>query len=406
MQTTDRALTVHSIGEAADLGVWSITVTDVVAGDEAASLMAETNAENQEALAEGLSWACVKLSVTNTSEQPRSIQMSDFAGTSSDGVLRRTQAVAVPDPMLQAVVEAGASKEGRIVVAVADPATALLWFDSSLLGARWVDGWFALADGASAPEAVESGAASTDIGADPANPAALGETVTVSGWEITVTEARFGVDQIWDLFDFQTQALTRSDDWVNRGAAVRATVTNLNPFPAFFSEIAFEICDFDGEVWDHTLMLTLPFEADAAKEYLPGATGEGWTAFGGQVYTEYNLLRVSPNRIGGEYRYYTFGGDPGEASSADEPAAGTPEAEAPPIAVATGDVVTTSEDLVNLRSEPSTTGTIVKELPLGTELEVTGEVVEADSYSWVPVTVIESGETGFVAINFITTTGN
>jgi hypothetical protein len=401
VQTTAQNTTVHPIGEAADLGVWTITVTDVVAGDEAASLMAEANGENPAPL-DGLVYLCAKITAQNTSDIPRSIQMVDFAATGSDGVLRRTWAVVVPEPMLQAVVEPGASTEGWIAVTVDDPSAALLWFDSPILGGNWSNGLFALADGASAPDAGDLAASGTDVGADPASPAAFGETVTVGGWEVTVDEARMGVDQIWELFDFQTQALTESDDWINRGAAVHATVRNLNPFPAFFSEIAFEICDWNGEPWDHTLMLTIPDATDVSREYMPGASGDGWTAFGGQVYTEYNLLRVAPNRLGGEFRYYTFGGDPGEAATAEEEPDATAESEAPPLEVAVGDVVETSEDLVNLREDASTTGEIVRELPLGTQLEVTGDPVEADGYTWVPVTLVDGDESGYVVADFVT----
>jgi uncharacterized protein YraI len=70
--------------------------------------------------------------------------------------------------------------------------------------------------------------------------------------------------------------------------------------------------------------------------------------------------------------------------------------------MAVGDTVETNEDTVNLRSQPSTSGTPVAELARGTQLEITGESVIADGYTWWPVTVVETGKTGFVASNFIT----
>jgi hypothetical protein len=386
--------TVHPLGEAAELGIWAITVVEVISGDEANSLMSETNGENPAPL-DSLVYVCARISARNLSDQPSSIQMVDFAATGSDGVLRRTQAVVVPEPMLQAVVEPGATTEGWIAATVDDPAGATLWFDGPLLGGTWSDAIFALTDGAAAPPVEEMDASDTDVGSDPASPAAIGDTVTVGGWEVTITDVTLG-GGIFDIFDFRTGALGAEDGWINNGAALYVTVRNLNPFPAFFSSIALEIADFDGEPWDHTLTLTAP-DPDVSREYLPGASGEGWVTFGGQPWTEYNLVKVSPFKIGGSARYITFGGTPSES---------VPEAEATaedtePLNLAVGDLVETSEDLVNLRSEPSATGEIIEELPLGTQMEISGESSEADNYTWYPVTVVESSAEGFVVQDFI-----
>jgi hypothetical protein len=57
-------------------------------------------------------------------------------------------------------------------------------------------------------------------------------------------------------------------------------------------------------------------------------------------------------------------------------------------------VVTNGE--ANLRSEPALGDNVVATLPEGTELTVTGESVEADDYTWVPVEDAE-GQSGYVA---------
>ncbi|MGH2562289.1 MAG: SH3 domain-containing protein [Thermomicrobiales bacterium] len=62
-------------------------------------------------------------------------------------------------------------------------------------------------------------------------------------------------------------------------------------------------------------------------------------------------------------------------------------------------VVTTTD--VNLRSGPSTDAGVVTLLAEGTELEVTGEA-QGD---WLPVTVIDTGETGFVAAQYLAAAG-
>jgi len=388
------SMSLHAIGDTASLGPWAVTVLEVVAGEEAASLLLQSNNENPLA-PDGQVYICVRIGVQNTGNVARSIQMVDFAATGSDGILRRTLAVVVPEPMLQAVVEPGAATEGWIAVTVNDPSAAILWFDTPLLGGLWTDGLLALTADAVLPSFETLEASDTDIGADPGDPAAIGETVTVGGWEVTIDDVIIG-GGIFELFDFQTRALGADNSWIENGAGIHATVRNLNPFPAFFSDIAFETADFTGEPWDHTLTLTVAPEIDVSQEYLPGATGEGWATLGGWKYTEYNLIRIVPFKTGGVARYVTIGGGPPSEDQLDEPAA-----PAEPLDLTAGDLVETTEDLVNLRNQPSTSGDIVAELTLGDQLEITGEPIDADGYTWYPVTVAASSDTGFVVQDFI-----
>jgi hypothetical protein len=89
------------------------------------------------------------------------------------------------------------------------------------------------------------------------------------------------------------------------------------------------------------------------------------------------------------------------ANQSASPAEGS-SASDDPLDVATGDTVMTIEDLVNLRSDASSSDdNIVKELPMGTELEITGDPIEANGYRWYPVKVVESGETGYIVQDFI-----
>lgn len=73
--------------------------------------------------------------------------------------------------------------------------------------------------------------------------------------------------------------------------------------------------------------------------------------------------------------------------------------EAPPAA--DGSRATVSTDGVNLRAEPTTSGDVVRVLAVGTEVTITGEAVDADGYSWVPVS-LEDGTTGWVVADFLT----
>ncbi len=387
-------LTVHPLGEAVALGPWTITVAEVRSGADAQAQLTETNGNNPEA-GSGLAWVTARISVQNIGSTRRAIQMSDFAMTGTDGVFRRTGPIVPPSPMLTYLVEPGETVEGWIAAEVDAPESAVLWFDASQLGGSWADGLFELAAGAILPPVDKLDAADTDAGSDPGSPVAIGDTVQVGGWEITVDQVLYGLD-MWDTLYIGTKYLEQSSTWITGGAAIHAVVRNLNPFPAFFSSIAFEVADWSGEPWDQ--MPTLTVNDDVSREYLPGASGEGWAAFGGLSWTEYNLLRVAPFKVGGQTRYYTFSDAPPAGSTTSEQTDPTPAAE---LDVAVGDTVETTEDLVNLRAEPSTSGSPVKELTQGTQLEVTGEPVTADGYTWLPVTVIESGETGYVVTNFV-----
>ncbi|HYH11984.1 MAG TPA: SH3 domain-containing protein, partial [Thermomicrobiales bacterium] len=82
-----------------------------------------------------------------------------------------------------------------------------------------------------------------------------------------------------------------------------------------------------------------------------------------------------------------------------------PETPSEPLNAAAGDVVEVGSDPLNLRADASTDGAIVVELAPGTQLTVIGDVVEAEGHRWYPVEVPESGESGFVAEDFIVPAG-
>jgi hypothetical protein len=66
-----------------------------------------------------------------------------------------------------------------------------------------------------------------------------------------------------------------------------------------------------------------------------------------------------------------------------------------------GALVTTSEQ-VNLRDQPTTEGSsVIQELPAGTQLQVTGDFVEAGQCDWWPVIVTETQQAGFVIEQFL-----
>ena len=65
-----------------------------------------------------------------------------------------------------------------------------------------------------------------------------------------------------------------------------------------------------------------------------------------------------------------------------------------------GTVVVTTDE-VNLREGPTTESSALAVLPAGTQLQVTGEFAEAGQCDWWPVTVVETGQAGFIIEQFL-----
>jgi hypothetical protein len=67
---------------------------------------------------------------------------------------------------------------------------------------------------------------------------------------------------------------------------------------------------------------------------------------------------------------------------------------------AVGSVVSTTAE-INLREGPSTDSAAVVVLPPGTRLQVTGEFQEAGQCDWWPVTVVDTGQSGFILEQYL-----
>ncbi|HET8586563.1 MAG TPA: SH3 domain-containing protein, partial [Candidatus Limnocylindria bacterium] len=69
--------------------------------------------------------------------------------------------------------------------------------------------------------------------------------------------------------------------------------------------------------------------------------------------------------------------------------------------VQTGATVTVTDDGVNMRDQPATSGKVVATLPKGEQLEITGDPQTADGYRWYPVKDVKTGKTGYVVQDFL-----
>lgn len=75
-------------------------------------------------------------------------------------------------------------------------------------------------------------------------------------------------------------------------------------------------------------------------------------------------------------------------------------------AFASGDLVVTTENDVRIRAEGNLGGEIINAFPAGTEYEITGEPVDADGYTWYPVTLVSDPEiSGWIPSDFIAPAG-
>lgn len=375
--------TIHPTGEAVQAGPWELTVLRVELGAEALTTMTAANAANGDAPLD-LQWAIAWLSATNTSDRPMVMNVSDFSACGAEGVLYQSPITMGPDPLLQGSVEPGDTLEGAVPFWIGDLANVMLRFSSPILGGNWADAWFGLTDGASMPS-FEPIPEASQLGTDPAASAPFGQTVRAGDFDVTLMRYVTG-QEIYDISPPGTRALGPWDIHNWHGFLVR--VRNISSKPRFFSFVALRIADTTGDPWDHLLALTAP-QPDVARELLPGATMEGWASINTQAWAELNLIRVQNNHIEGDARYISF-----ERNVSTE----LPE---PVLDLAEGDVVSITTTPLNLRAEPSTTAEIVTELDGTSTLTITGAPVEADGYSWYPVSVDATGESGYVASNYL-----
>lgn len=387
------------LAQAADVGPWQMTVEEVVTGQEAADRVVANGAIGDDG-----GYVIVRLTVRNASDQPLAIDSDDFGATGPSGLVRRFAGVLPPDPALAGIVEPGETKDGWIAVgAPGDDEGLLLLYDSLSISGAWADRVFALQDGAAAPNAAEPAAQPNGLGKESAAPAAPGEAVTTADWQVEVLDVVRGqaVPDLFPASDYRTTALVGAGGAVDSWRAVRVRVTNVRTGdePAFLPPSAFAPLDADGNVVPDVLLLTPP-SPDASGSYFPGAAREGWFAFEAQPGGYSGVLRFLPYSGDPDPRYLALDAD--AATGAAEPAEPNEESDPAPDRNFSVDViVTTTDDGVRLRAEPSADAEIVAELDQGIELRVTGPAEEGDGFTWYPVERVDDGEGGYVAQDFL-----
>lgn len=384
-------------------GPWKLTLSNLVRGADAAAQIAAVTDQN-EPPADGIDYLLFQVNATNAGQERIWIDFDDFAVFGSSGIVRRSLELMPPDPMLQAAVEPGQSTSGWVTGAIeTDDASPVILFDSRLLTGNWADQVVATVAGGTFPTTGAQPIAASDTGNSPTAPAGANEPVTTGDWQVELLQAVFGQD-VYELTDFRTQAVGDSDpSLIPQWAAIQVQVTNNRRGSAVshFPVTAFSLAYSDGEEILDVARLTPPLP-DIAGDYLPGATREGWAAFERPVDFSGSLVRFQPYRTDSEVRWLTWG-DGSAPQNGEQQAVVDDESTpaAPAETLAAGATVSTIEPDVNLRASASTSADIVETLPLGTTLTVTGDPVEADGYTWYPVQDPATGNSGFVAANFV-----
>ncbi len=288
---------VVAAGLPVDAGPLRVTVLEVVTGQAATDAAVAASPLNG-VPRDGVTYVMLRIEAENTGSVPLGVSNDDFAIVGGDGNVRRFLGVDPPAPALEADLAPGEVATGWVALsALSGDASPLLLVDPLALPGTWASRYAALAPD---PVAPMPALASTPDGAgtDPAAPVAVGGAATTAAWRIEVLEVVRGA-AVFDLVDYRTGAL-RIDDatgasdgsvWV----ALRVQATNLDPGPgrATLPPNAFQLADAAGNPILDIATLTPP-RPDAAGDYEPGASREGWVAFDVPVDLEPVLVRFQP----------------------------------------------------------------------------------------------------------------
>jgi hypothetical protein len=385
-----------ALGETGTCDLWSIRIDEAVFADAAQALVAGWNAANA-APPDGLAHVALRIHAQNLATVRRLFGSFRFLMSGSDGVLRSSPDLAIPQPS-EGIVDPQQALDGWMVFLADAGSRPLLWFADGLMTPDWQEGAFALHAESAMPDLPRADRSGIVAGLTPEQPAAPDEPVLAGDWIVSLEEIIEG-QAVLDRGGAGVQALARSSPGlIPSWLAVRLTIVNASDHPALFSPSAVQIADETGDPWAHILALTPP-APDASVHLLPGASRVGWAGFQRADYNndkifdaDDQLLRILPSPLVDEPRWIALSGG---ATSSPEPSSED---------WAAGDMATIAEDRVNLRAEPSRTGAVIAELPQGERVRIEGDVVEADALRWVPVSVVASGKQGYVVADYITPT--
>jgi hypothetical protein len=264
---------------------------------------------------EGIGYVLVNLSAENTTDQLVYLGNDDFALVGASGNVRRFLGVTPPDPALEGAIEPGETVDGWLVFsAPADETGLIVMFDPLALDGDWADRYLALGPDV-LPPPVPAPQPVNDTGRDPLAPVDLGAPVITGEWQLELQEIATGA-AVFDLVDYRTgalkidDALGESDGSVWLALRFRITSNAVDDLPATFPANAFALTDAAGTPILDLATLTPP-RPDAAGEFFPGATRDGWVAFDVPFDAQPVLVRFLPypeSTADPDPRYFTAQG--------------------------------------------------------------------------------------------------
>lgn len=369
--------------------------------EAATALVAGWSAGNA-APPDGLTFVAVRMHAENHASVRRLVGGFRFLVSGSNGVLRGSPDLAIPQPA-ESMLESGQIVDGWIVFLGDGDSRPVLWYADALSRVDWRDAAFALHDESIVPDIQPVDVSAIVAGLTPDAPATAGQSVLAGDWVVTLDEVIEG-QAVADRGGAGLKAFVRSQPKAVPGfLAARLTIENASDRPALFPPSAVQIADATGDPWVHILALTPP-APDVSAVLLPGVSFDGWVAFQRAAYNDDGivdapaaLLRVLPLPLVDEARWIAV--EAATTPTASPAATRVPESEGEDWAE--GDTAIIADDRVNLRADASRTATVVAELSKGTHVAITGNAVEADGDSWVPVTVEASGQHGYVAAAYL-----
>jgi hypothetical protein len=285
------------LGEKVQAGPVELQVTDVLIGPDAVAAVLAASPSNVEPR-DGTTYVAVNLAARNAGANPLWLDNDDFALTGDSGLVRRFLGAEPPAPALDLGLAPGETATGWVAFGVpVEEGSLLLLFDSLELGGTWADRVLAVQDDARIPDLPQRAAPVNDAGSDPAAALGVGEVAVTEQWSVELLDVVSGAPA-FDLVDYRSGALGVGDAAGEDGSvwvALRFRIQNVQSggAPAAFPANAFVLVDEAGEPLLDIATLTPP-RPDAAGDYYPGATREGWVMFDVPVDYAAATLRFLP----------------------------------------------------------------------------------------------------------------
>lgn len=302
-----------ALGQPVMAGPVELQVQEVLIGPDAVAAILAASPHNVAPL-EGATYVAVNLSVRNEGSTSLSLSNDDFALTGDSGLVRRFLGAMPPAPVLEATLAPGESAAGWVAFgASGEERSLLLIFDSIALGGVWADRVLAIQDGASIPDLPQRAAAGNEAGIDPAARLGMGEAAVTDQWSIALINVVSGA-AAFDMVDYRSGALGVGDaagEDLSVWIALQFRVQNAQSggTAAHFPANAFVLVDETGAPLLDIATLTPP-RPDAAGDYYPGATRDGWVMFDVPVEYAASAVRFLPYAHTAETldpRFFSYG---------------------------------------------------------------------------------------------------